>query len=72
MDQLSCHGIVLQEEDEKLIFGPMGLDLGAESPEEIALSILAEVKAVMNGNKGGHLRSKNGPIHNHPNGSSRP
>lgn len=71
MDQLANQDIALQEKEENLIFGPMGLDIGAESPEEIALSILSEVKAVMAGNVGGHLRSKNGPIHNHPNGSVR-
>ncbi|GAB3004379.1 XdhC family protein [Cyclobacterium sediminis] len=63
MDQLANQDIALQEKEENLIFGPMGLDIGAESPEEIALSILSEVKAVMAGNVGGHLRAKNGPIH---------
>lgn len=66
-EQLTKEGIELQEKDENIIFGPMGLDIGAESPEEIALSILSEVKAVVAGNDGGHLNSKNGPIHHTPN-----
>ena len=67
-EQLTKEGIELQEKEENIIFGPMGLDIGAESPEEIALSILSEVKAVLAGNDGGHLNSKNGPIHHTPNG----
>ena len=63
IDQLQSHGIAIQKKDVELIFGPMGLDIGAESPEEIALSIMSEIKAVMSGNKGGYLKSKNGPIH---------
>jgi xanthine dehydrogenase accessory factor len=42
---------------------PIGLDVGAETQEGIALSILAEVQAVLNGRNGGHLRDSAGPIH---------
>ena len=42
---------------------PIGLDLGATSPEETALSILAEVVAVRNGHEGGRLGSAPGRIH---------
>ncbi len=43
--------------------GPAGLDLGAESPEEIALSILAEMQAVLTHRPATSLRSRPGPIH---------
>jgi xanthine/CO dehydrogenase XdhC/CoxF family maturation factor len=41
----------------------MGLDLGAEAPEGIALSVLAEVQAVIAGRSDGHLRDRQAPIH---------
>jgi xanthine dehydrogenase accessory factor len=42
---------------------PLGLDLGASSREETALSILAEVVAARHGRSGGRLRAVNGRIH---------
>ncbi|WP_215225723.1 XdhC family protein [Echinicola shivajiensis] len=42
---------------------PMGLDIGAESSEEIALSVLAEIKAVFADSKGGSLFKQEGRIH---------
>lgn len=45
------------------IFSPAGLDLGAETPEAIALAIIAEIHAVLCGRTGGSLRHRGGPIH---------
>src|SRR5262249_61079324 len=45
------------------IHPPAGLDIGADSPEEIGLAIAAEVQAFLAGRAGGSLREKNGPIH---------
>jgi xanthine dehydrogenase accessory factor len=45
------------------ISGPAGLDIGAQSPAETALSILAEIMAVRAGRDGGTLKQASGRIH---------
>ena len=42
---------------------PMGLDLGGNAPQSVALAILAEMTAVMNQRQGGMLRNRGKPIH---------
>lgn len=42
---------------------PIGLDLGGRSPEETALSILAEIVAVRHGRSGAPLTGASGPLH---------
>jgi xanthine/CO dehydrogenase XdhC/CoxF family maturation factor len=45
------------------LHAPVGLDLGADGPEEIALAILGELLAVRRGTAAGFLRDRHGPIH---------
>lgn len=54
MDQLRAEGV--PDEFLRTVYGPVGLDLGARSPEEVALSIMAEIIAVRYGRRGGHLK----------------
>lgn len=42
---------------------PIGVDIGAESPNEVAIAIMAELLAVRRGFKGGLLNGRNGRIH---------
>jgi len=60
---LAADGKTITDEDHARIFAPAGLDLGADSPETIALSITAEIQAVSANRSGGWLRDRKGPIH---------
>lgn len=44
------------------VHGPIGLNIGGGSPQEMAISIVAEIIAVRNGRNGGSLRSATGSI----------
>ena len=45
------------------MYAPVGMDIGGDGPDAIALSIIAEVSAVLGGRDGGYLRDRKGPLH---------
>ena len=56
----------LKYEDRSLpkqLYSPVGLDIGADNPESIALSIIAEIQAVMHDRQGGFLKDRPTSIH---------
>ena len=50
-------------DDDPRLHAPIGLDVGAETPEQIALAIVGEVQAVQRRRAGGKLRSRTRPLH---------
>ena len=63
LEELKEGGMLIDEETTKNVFGPAGLDIGAETSDEIALSILSEIQAVLSKRTGSSLREKKESIH---------
>jgi xanthine/CO dehydrogenase XdhC/CoxF family maturation factor len=63
LSEIEDGGQTITDDQLNSIFGPVGLDIGSESPEEIALSIVAEIKAVLSSRKGYSLKYKPVSIH---------
>ena len=60
LDQLRAEG---RETDRENLYAPVGLDIGATTPEGIALSIVAEIQAVLSGRNAGFLKDRQAPIY---------
>lgn len=63
LDDLKQDGFIPNDAMISRVFGPSGLEIDAETPEEIALSIIAEIQAVLGKKSGGMLREKTDVIH---------
>lgn len=63
LEQLVQTGMSISSEMQRRLFAPIGLDLGGETPESIALAGVAEIEAVLHERPGGFLRARQSPIH---------
>ena len=63
LDNLRAQGCDFQESQLDKLYAPAGLDIGASTPEGIALSIVAEIQAVLSGRGGRSLRYRQAPIY---------
>ncbi|MGE5609242.1 MAG: XdhC family protein [Bacillota bacterium] len=72
LSSLVQEGLKITPDHLQRVFGPVGLDIGADTPEEIALSIVAEIKASLSGRMGGFLRDRQMPIHDRSVPASNP
>ena len=71
LEEFSLGGPELSEEQIQRVHSPIGLDIGAEAPDEIALSIIAEIQTVFSNRSGGFLKNRLGPIHLRDTGSDQ-
>lgn len=63
IELLAEESFEFDDDDLARLHAPVGLDIGAETPEEIAVSIIAEVRACVAGRAGGSLKERRAPIH---------
>ncbi|MDO6430528.1 XdhC family protein [Flavitalea sp. BT771] len=60
---LEADGYPVSDADRQRVYSPAGLDIGSATPEEIALSILAEIRSHFAGRTGTSLRLRQGAIY---------
>jgi len=58
LDELRNEGLEFSNQQLKCLYGPAGLDIGSENSDEIALSIISEIQAVLQKRQGTSLREK--------------
>jgi xanthine dehydrogenase accessory factor len=63
LDDLASEGVACTDEHRARLYGPAGLDVGGEGPDEIAAAIVAEILALSRGRAAGFLRDRPGSIH---------
>ncbi len=62
-DQLLLEAGLAESHSLGTLHAPMGLDIGADGPEQVAIAAVAEIQAVLNDRDGGFLRDRAGSIH---------
>lgn len=63
LEEIATTGRTFSEEKLARLFAPVGLDIGADTPESIALSIIGEIQSVLKNRSGGNLRDRQGSIY---------
>lgn len=63
LGEIAAEGVVPPPETLAKIYAPIGLDIGADTPESIAVAIIAEIQSVFASREGGHLRNRAGSIY---------
>jgi xanthine dehydrogenase accessory factor len=61
--QISREGTAPTAAQLRRLHAPIGIDIGAETADEIAVAIIAEIKAIDSGRQAGFLNQRNAPIH---------
>jgi xanthine/CO dehydrogenase XdhC/CoxF family maturation factor len=59
LHELSAAGSI----DEGRVYGPVGLDIGTDGAEQVALAVIAEILALRSGRGARSLRERLAPIH---------
>jgi xanthine/CO dehydrogenase XdhC/CoxF family maturation factor len=63
INDLEKQGLAITDEMRERLHGPVGLDLGGQEPETVALSVLAEIQTLFSGRDARPLRERDQPIH---------
>ncbi len=63
LKDLRLQGAEYTSEQLQKLHAPVGMDIGADTPEAIALSIIAEIQALRTNRDGGFLKNRTKPIH---------
>ncbi len=63
LEELKAEGFDLENSKLENLYAPIGLDIGADTPESIALAVIAEIKSVLSKRRGGFLRERKGSIY---------
>jgi len=63
LEELARDGLSFDEIRLNRLYAPVGLDIGAETPEQVALSIVAEILAASSNRSGAPLKHREAPIH---------
>lgn len=63
LEEIAANGRTFPEDKLARLFAPVGLDIGADTPESIALSIIGEIQSVLKNRQGTSLRYRKGSIY---------